>query len=154
MRAAYLIDRGPWYLKPLIDFNATYVDLDGFSEKGGAGSGLFVRHADETVLSVSPAIELGGEIGGSSGSILRPFIRAGVTVLDGTDFQLTSGFLGAPAGVAPFRINADIDEVIADVSAGLDVIAKDGVVLRLQYEGRFSENTEEHSAGVKVSLKF
>ena len=54
-----------------------------------------------------------------------------------------------------FRFKANVDEVNAYVLAGIDLLAKQGGVLRLQYYGHLSDdNWEEHSASVKASLKF
>ena len=64
------------------------------------------------------------------------------------------GFAGTPGGVGPFRIRTETDDVVADVSAGVDVIATDGATLKLFYDGRFGDLVEEHSAGAKTSLVF
>ncbi len=54
-----------------------------------------------------------------------------------------------------FRFKANVDEVNAYLLAGIDLLAKDWGVLRLQYYGHLSDdNWEEHSASVKASLKF
>ena len=57
-RAAYLFTNGSWYAKPMVDFDATRISLDNVNERG-AGVGLNVRGNDETVLSATPALELG-----------------------------------------------------------------------------------------------
>ena len=43
---------------------------------------------------------------------------------------------------------------VADVAAGLDILAQDGAVLRLFYDGHFGDDTTQHSGGVRVSLKY
>ena len=85
---------------------------------------------------------------------MRPFVRAGVTVFNDAEFTLTSSFLSAPAGVAPFTVASEFDTVFLDVSAGLDVLTVDGLEIKLTYDGRFSEDSEMHAGGAKVGLKF
>src|SRR5262249_14959497 len=57
LRAAYLFGGYAWYLKPLVDFDATHINLDNFKERGAGAVDLVVHGSDETVLSASPALE-------------------------------------------------------------------------------------------------
>ena len=63
-------------------------------------------------------------------------------------------FAAAPAGVGAFTINTAVDDVLADVAAGIDVINTSGAVLRLQYDGRFGDETQQNSASIKGSVPF
>jgi hypothetical protein len=58
----------------------------------------------------------------ANGTLVRPFVRGRVTVFDETDFTLKASFAGSPSQVAPFRISTGIDNVLADVSAGVEVL--------------------------------
>jgi uncharacterized protein with beta-barrel porin domain len=153
-RAAYQLGAGSWYAKPMVDLDATHVRLDSVSESRAGGVGLNVRGNDETVLSATPALEIGAQFGGPAGTLLRPYIRGGATFFDAPDFVLLASFEGAPSGVGPFRIATQTDDVVADVSAGIDVIGTDGASFRLYYDGRFSDLIEEHAGGIKASLLF
>lgn len=42
-RAAYLIDNGAWYLKPLVDVSVTHINLDNVTEYGADGASLIVN---------------------------------------------------------------------------------------------------------------
>jgi hypothetical protein len=46
----------------------------------------FVKGEQDWVLSASPALEIGTEVQGENGTILRPFVRAGATVFDDNNF--------------------------------------------------------------------
>ena len=81
-------------------------------------------------------------------------MRGGATFFDNTDFALQASFEGAPSGVGPFRIATKTDDVVADVSAGIDLISMSGAELKLFYDGRFGDLIEEESGGVKASLPF
>ena len=151
LNASYLFNNGSWYVKPLVDVNATFLDLNGFTEQGGNGAALIVKGRSDTVLSVSPAVELGGDAV-MFGLSVRPFIRAGVTVFDTKEFKLDAAFASTPT--LPFQITSSIDGLVTDVSAGLDVFGEAGSVLRFQYDGQFGETTRRNSGTIKGSVPF
>jgi outer membrane autotransporter protein len=101
LRAAYLFDFGGWYLKPLVDLDATRLNLDGTNEHGAGGASLLVNGNDQTYLSASPALELGTQFAMANGTVIRPYVRGGATIFDETDFTLKVSFAGTPKGVAP-----------------------------------------------------
>jgi uncharacterized protein with beta-barrel porin domain len=154
LHAAYLINQGGWYLKPQVDGSVTYIDQHGLTEAGGGGAALSVAGSTDTLYSVSPALEVGSEFRISDLSVLRPFVRVGVTWRDGDSLDLGAEFLEAPAGTTPFTIFTALDDVLADVSAGFDLINNQGAALRLQYDGRFGEETAQNSASIKGSVPF
>jgi outer membrane autotransporter protein len=154
LHAAYLIQQAAWYAKPLIDATLTELDFDGGTETGGGGAALIVASDSDTYWAISPALEVGSEYRLSALSVLRPFLRGGVTWRDGDNVDLRAGFAAAPAGIGAFTINTAVDDVLADVAAGIDVINAKGAVLRLQYDGRFGEETQQNSASIKGSVPF
>ncbi len=154
LHAAYLIQQAGWYAKPLIDATLTELDFDGGTETGGGGAALIVASDSDTYWAISPALEVGSEYRLSALSVLRPFLRGGVTWRDGDNVDLRAGFAAAPAGIGAFTINTAVDDVLADVAAGIDVINAKGAVLRLQYDGRFGEETQQNSASIKGSVPF
>ena len=154
LHAAYLLSQGNWYLKPLVDAAVTQLDLGGFSESGGGDAVLTVPSRSDTVFSVSPGLEIGSEFRFDKVAVWRPFIRGGVTWQDTNNFALDAGFLDAPLGISPFAINTKVNEVLADVSTGVDVINAAGVVMRLQYDGRFAQDLQQNSVGLKGSVPF
>jgi hypothetical protein len=113
-----------------------------------------VRGADETILSATPAIELGAQFGNPNATLVRPYVRGGATFYDDPDFVLLASFEGAPSGVGPFRIASATDDVIGMAGAGIDVIGVEGASFRLYYEGRFSDLVEQHAGGIKATLPF
>jgi len=154
LRAEYLLSAGTWYAKPMVDLDATHISLDGVSETGAGAVGLNVRGSDETVLSATPALEIGAQFGSPNGTLVRPYVRGGATVFDDPDFVLLASFEGAPGGVGPFRIATSTDDVLANVGAGVDVIGSEGASFRIYYEGRFGDLVEQHAGGIKASLPF
>ena len=74
--------------------------------------------------------------------------------MDTGSFVLDAGFLDAPQGISPFTIKTKLDQVLADVGAGVDVINTAGAVLRVQYDGKFAQNTQQNSVSLKGSVPF
>ncbi len=154
-RAAYLIDRGAWYLKPVVDLNVTRVNLNSFSEQGAGGADLIVPGTGSTVFSASPAVEVGTQTGLQNGALLRPFARLGVTAFSNTDFAVSAAFSGAPAGVAPFRVATGIDAVTGDFAAGADLFLPESRwALKLAYSGHYGARVRDQGIRLKASLRF
>ena len=152
LHASYLFNQGGWYWKPIVDANVTRLNLDGFSEQGGNGANLIVSSSAATVYSVSPALEIGGDLPLGNGMLARPFIRGGVTAYDPTSFKLTAAFAAAPT--LPFQVSSKIDGIVADVSAGVDIFGTGNSVLRFQYDGQIGDTTQRHAGSIKGSLPF
>lgn len=152
--AAYLATFGNWYLKPQIDVSATHLKRDGYQETATGGIALTVQDNSDTVVAVSPLLELGADLRFAKGGIARPFIRGGLTWLDTDTFTTIASFSGVPAGSLPFAITSSIDDVVANVGVGVDLIDAAGTVLRLQYDGAFGEETTQHGGTAKVSVPF
>jgi uncharacterized protein with beta-barrel porin domain len=153
LHAAYLLDQGSWYLKPLVDARITQLDADGVRETGG-GAALAISGEQDTLISVSPALEIGTELRLDALAVWRPFLRAGLTWRDEDALTSAATFVDAPAGIAGFDFVTAVDDVLVDVSAGVDVIATDGGALRFQYDGRFGSDTSLNSVGLKGSVPF
>lgn len=151
LRLSYLYALGVLNVRPMVDFNATYIGLDGYTETG-AGA-LTVADADEWFLSVTPTLEIAGEIRSGS-TILRPYVRGGVTFIDQDSISVQTNFAAAPAGVQPFTVNADLEDTFAVVEAGLHVLSESGFNLRFTYDGRYGEDSQEHAGSLKASKNF
>ena len=109
---------------------------------------------DDVVLAISPALEIGSEFALSSETALRPFLRGGASFLSVDEFDVRWGFAGAPSGVSPLTASTPLDDMFAEVGAGVDVVSKMGLNFRVEYDGRFSDDVTEHSAGLKGSINF
>ena len=154
VRAAYLVDRGSWYLKPLVDLNVTRVDLNGFSEQGAGGASLNVSGAGETIFSASPAVEIGTQTTIQNGALMRLFAQVGMSAFSNTNFPVYASFGGAPIGAVPFRVATAIDSVTADVAAGADLFLPNRWSLKLTYNGHYGERVRDQGFLFKASLGF
>jgi hypothetical protein len=143
------------YIRPLVDLGVTTVHRKAFNEAGAGGANLDVASATDTLVTVQPSIEIGGELQHGRNTLVRPYARIGITrYLSDNKNQVTATMQGAPAGVAPFTTSTRADRTYADLSLGIDVLKDKSTVLRVGYAGQFSENSASHGAGAKLSIRF
>ncbi len=142
---------GRWYVKPMVDLNATHIGTESFTEHGADGANLTVQGDGYWVLAASPAIEIGTEIT-SKGIIYRPYVRAGGTFLNDATFDVTASFAELPGQV--FTSSQEFADKYVDISAGVDILTADGVDLKLTYDGRFASESSELSLGAKAAIPF
>ncbi|WP_298822592.1 autotransporter-associated beta strand repeat-containing protein [uncultured Roseibium sp.] len=154
MRAAYLLEEGGFYAKPQVDLYLAYLDRDGFAETGNSATALSVVSSEATYFSVTPAIEIGSEHALPNGWTARMRLKAGVTLSSQDQNSLNAHFAGAPAGAPGFESTSDVDNVLADVEAGVTLLSAGNTSLEFGYQGRLSPGTRQHGGFIKASLKF
>jgi uncharacterized protein with beta-barrel porin domain len=155
LRLGHAFEWGSWYLRPMADAGITHVRLGGFSETGAGGANLSVSGRDETYVTLQPSMEVGGEFALTGGTLVRPYVRAGLTrFFFDTAPGIQATLQGTPAGVAPFTVTGKIDKTYADVSAGFDLLTVGGISLKVGYVGRFSDRTQLNGGQMKLSIPF
>jgi hypothetical protein len=155
LRFARVYPKGNWYLRPMIGGGASVTHFSGFQETGAGGANLIVRGHSEIYPSVQPALEIGGELTRPNGTLLRPYVKLGLThFFDGTVPEITASFEGAPQQIAPFTVQGETDKTFGDVTLGLDMLRAGGSVLRVNYNGQFSDELRGHAVAVKYSVPF
>lgn len=152
LQASYVEAWGSAYVKPLVEGRITRLEADGFEETGGGGAGLTVSGFSETFISVSPALEVGANHDMGSGMTWRPYVRGGVSWRNEDVLAVGAGFGAAPG--SGFVVATALDDVLAEVNAGFDLISAGGGVLRLEGDGRFGDKSESYGASLKGSLPF
>jgi hypothetical protein len=58
-----LMERGPWYLKPQVDFDLLYFNMPSFSESGAGAFNLHFDGASDVLFAITPTLELGAMLG-------------------------------------------------------------------------------------------
>ncbi len=152
-RAGYLIDYGPWYPKPRVDLDATWMSFGDVDEDGGDGAALRIASADQTVLSATPRLEIGGQGEMANGAYVRPYVQLGIAVYADTGFSVDAQFEDTSLGVPSFTTVTDLDTVLADVALGLDVLTEEGLNLRVLYDGQFGETTQSHAGSLRLEWR-
>jgi uncharacterized protein with beta-barrel porin domain len=153
LRVAYQMGGNALYAKPMIDVEATHMWLGSVQEQGGPGA-LSIASSEETVFSAAPAVEIGGEVMIDGGTLVRPFARVGGVFYSEDSIAISSSFIGGPAGVPGFATQAEVEDVMGNVGAGLDLVWRDGTTIKAQYDGLFGSEVQQHTFGAKASVKF
>ena len=148
------MDGSGLYMRPMIDVSATYVNLDGYRERGAGGANLTVGGTDEWFVGITPAVEFGGEMRTASDTVIQPYLRGGVTFINQDSMSVDVNFAGAPAGVQPFTVNSELEDMYGVVEAGLHILTPEGFNFKLSYDGRFAEDSREHAGTLKVGKNF
>lgn len=153
LRAAYTLQTGGFYLRPMVDLSATYVRTGAFTESGGVAS-ISSDGVDNTVLTLLPAVEIGGQIELGGDMLLRPYLRGGVGLSTGNDYSLTGVFNADGNAATAFTIGTSSEDVLWTVSAGVDILKGDLGTLQIFYEGAFGQDTTINAGGAKFSVNF
>ena len=151
LRAAYLIDAGRWYAKPMVDLNATVLHLGGYTETGLTVGNMTVDDSTSTVLSVSPGLEVGSQLQLANGTLIRPYSRVGVTLFGNNEIATTAHLAGT---TGDFEIASSGDRTLLDLTSGLDILSPDGMTVRLSTESHLGSTTRDIAASAKVGWKF
>ncbi len=151
-KASIVKQMGSMYLKPSLEGAATLVSAGAMTETGAGAANYMIASSRNVVARGTASLEIGTELGSPQDVLFRPYVSIGATVLTGQDVDVEAGFPGLGPGT--FVVPAEFDSVFADLRAGLDVLGKSGWTTRLEYNGRFSGNSQQHSGTVKVSVPF
>jgi len=154
LTGAYLLPFGTWYAKPQVDLAWTHLERDAYVEQSSGGSALDVDASSDTVFSVSPSIEFGAQFAMVFGGLSRPYVKAGVTWVDTDSIVTSASFQGVPPGTGGFEIATTIDDLVADLGPDVDFLSESGTMLRVQYDGQFGDQTEQHGGSAKLSVPF
>lgn len=150
LHAQYEIDLGGSYLKPYAGLGYRQVRLGGFSESGGPEA-LDVDSERDRAGSIALGTRWGTEFETGNDTLVRPYLSAGATRYTSDETQLTASFQG---GGDSFRISRSRDRTVADMGAGLEILAGDSGSVRVDYRGRFSNNMTDHAIGMRVQIPF
>jgi hypothetical protein len=153
LRAAYTMQTGGFYLRPMVDASVTYVKTGAFTESGGLAS-VSTDGVDNTVLALMPAVEIGGQVELGGDILLRPYLRGGVGLYTGNDYSLTGVFNADGNAATAFTIGTSSEDVLWTVSAGVDILKGDMGTLQIFYEGAFGQDTTINAGGAKFSVNF
>ena len=156
LRAAHLFSSGNLYAKPMIDLTATYLATRGFTETGVGALDLQLKNQGEWVYAATPSLELGAQFTNAYGVLFRPYARAGVTHFSENTLGVNATLAGAPGSAGTFASVSDLDQNLANVAAGIDILDPvNGFDLRFAYEGRFGDdNIEVHSGSARFIVNY
>jgi len=153
LRAAYTATFGPdLYVKPSLDLDALYTRTPSYREHGAGSLDLVVDSSDQTTFAASPTVEIGGRVKVDDHTAVRPYLTLGASFYSQDDYSTQARLKGAPGG--GFDTTLPLDDKVAKVGAGLQLLTDGPWDLRVQYEGRFADHATSHAGTLKASFAF
>lgn len=153
-RVARQVPFDQWYLQPKLDVGATWMRLDGYTEKGAAPYNLEVDSSDGWIFAASPALRAGRRVDLAGGAVLDVFVSAGASFFNGNDWQTQARFADAPSGTGGFTSKIDSPSTVGTLSAGVDVATIGRLDFRLQVETSFAEDYRTTSGLFRLNYLF
>jgi outer membrane autotransporter protein len=155
LRAAMVLQRGAWVVRPRVGIRATNLSADSFDESGGGALAVSMNGSSKTYYDVQPAIDFIGEFGTRDGMLVRPKLTLGLTQLLGDTNVTDSGRLrDAPGTVASFSGSTELDRTRFDFAAGVDVFARESMAVRAEIAGSYSAHSTDYGASLKFEMSF
>ena len=155
LRFSHTFVHDSWYLEPLIDAGPTYVHVPSFAEHGMTGAMLYVDSSSSTLWTAEPAVEIGGDSALSGGATLRYVARVGLLhFFTGTSPVVSASIEGAPEGTGEFAVDSRIDRNFGAVSLGLELLTREAVAVKLDYDGEFARYAYSSGGSVRVAYRF
>ncbi len=153
-RIAYDLPYDRFYLRPRLDLDASWIGLGGYDETGAGDFGLSVESGDAWVLSATPAVEIGTRVDLGDGTVLRPFVNAGVRFVSGNDWTVDARFRTAPGEAGGFTSEIDNPDAVATFGAGVTVMTTGNLDLIAEYQGARADGYSAQSGAFKVAWRF
>lgn len=130
-------------------------NVGGGTNQGAGAFNQTVEDSDQWAIMASPSFEVGSRFALSETYQLRGYARAGVTFSSADDWTTKARFTAAPAGARTFDVTLPMDDVFGRISLGAEPTnLNNGMHLRAEYDGAFSENTASNSGMVRFSYDF
>lgn len=153
-RISYQLPYQSFYLRPSLDLDLSYIELDGYTETGAGEYNLAVGRTDDWLMAVTPAVEIGTRIEAGNGTILRPYLVLGVTLTSGNDWAIESRFAGAAASAGTFTSTIDNPDTLGIIRAGIEVMSSEHFAATLQYNGSFGDGYSANAGAAKLTWRF
>jgi len=138
-----------WLFEPMIALDYLVVDMDPYTEQGGAG----LRLDADDIESVQTSLLLRARRTSAADYGLTPRMHIGVVydvAIDDRKWMATD----VGSGVSVVLPGDDDDDTALSVGVGTDFSISRRVSGFFDYEGRFSDDVEAHTliAGIRVDL--
>ncbi len=145
---------GTWSVRPYMDFHATHLRTDGYTENGAGMLDLRVSDASDTMLAVSPMIEIGRRVDLSNGMKLHAYASAGMTIHDDNRWKSDAQLLGIAADAGTFTSVSSAPDRRGRLHLGAKLFTAGKFDFRVEYAGEFARDFRSHSGWVKVNYRY
>ena len=141
-------------MTPSLGVAATYIRSGDANESGEGSYGFAVEGSDDWIMSLSAAVEMGGNFR-SGNNLIQPFVRAGVTVFNKDTLDVNARFLGASASDGDFTNKVGFDKTYGFLDLGVDFnFPRSNSSLEISYQGLVSENSRQHGGAITFKILF
>ena len=142
-----------WYLQPSLELDASYIRMDGFTERGAGPYDLRVTSTDEVVLAATPVLKVGSRMDLEGGTVLHLWGAAGVSFYDGNSFEIDARLAGVSGG-GDFAVSLAGPDRVGRISAGIDVMTEGRLNIRLEAHAGTGSGWHEHGGQARVEYRF
>jgi outer membrane autotransporter protein len=154
LRISHDFEQPQWYLRPMLDLSLSKSRYEGFRETGAGALNLIVAEDYQTNPTISPSLEIGGEI--RSGKVLiRPRAAIGYTrYLANPSPSVLAQFEGAPSNVQSFDVSSLADRDYLDISVDVNFLFQNRFAVTLGYWGQRSQHSGANAGFLKLLYSF
>jgi hypothetical protein len=153
-RGAWLFEHNDLYAKPTLDLVATNARMGSFAEVGAGPIGSRSGGANHTSFAIKPSLELGGDIHGADGFVLRPWASIGAAFRPDASFDLPVSFVGSTLASGTYTITTKVDRIAATIDTGLEFIKPGRYTISLGYAGEYSRSYGREGGRFKIAIPF
>lgn len=140
-------------ITPVVGVQATYLHVDGYTEKGGGNAGLTVKTEAMTTVDGSAGVRAAYTVALADGSTIRPMIRASVVNRSGDKALNTTSQLRG--GGAAFKTpGAEADSSAFVLGAGLLIATAGGTDFTADYDAEVRSSSINHVFKLKSRIPF
>ena len=153
LRAAYQIPRGDWYLQPVLDLDAAYVRVGGYTEDGSDGYDRRVEDSEDLVFAATPSLRAGRRLDLAGGTVLNLYAMAGASFSTQDEWTTTVRLDDVPAE-GDFIARLDAPAALGRLTLGADVMTAGPVTVSVLCDTSFGSNQNTRGAAARLSWRF
>ncbi|EJQ5248285.1 autotransporter domain-containing protein, partial [Salmonella enterica] len=142
------------YLKPALDFDASYLH-SGSASENHSDYGLQLDSTNQWILTATPSLEFGVEVQLTRLLMMQAWLRGGASFANKDDVYINATFSGASRQDGTFRNYSQFGDVTGHVDTGLSFYDSASTAhLTFGYQGQWSEKTSGLMATVNFGFRF
>jgi uncharacterized protein with beta-barrel porin domain len=142
---------GGFGLTALARTTGSDVKQDAYVERGAGGLSLAVGEVNRRLYVGELGVQLKRTFE-HDGNRLEPYVGIGAAAAGGDRAGAVSvAFTGAPTGTGAFTVvGAELPPTWSKVNAGVELTGRDGFVVKLGYEGAYSDRLNENLFAARI----
>ncbi|ELD9386533.1 autotransporter outer membrane beta-barrel domain-containing protein, partial [Salmonella enterica subsp. enterica serovar Benin] len=142
------------YLKPALDFDASYLH-SGSASENHSDYGLQLDSTNQWILTATPSLEFGVEAQLTRSLMMQAWLRGGASFANKDDVYINATFSGASRQDGTFRNYSQFGDVTGHLDTGVSFYDTASTAhLTFGYQGQWSEKTSGLMATVNFGFRF